>query len=686
MNRTKKHIQSILSLLVFITLLHSCTQSQTTPDTKTRTETLRRSESFFGIHFDLHASANDSTLGKTLTLEMIENFLEMVNPDYVQIDCKGHGGISSYPTQVGFRAAGYIGDPLALWREATRKHNVALFMHYSGIQDRKVAREFPYWAITMADGSKDPANLSVYSPYLDSIMIPQLKELNDVYQIDGVWVDGECWSINPDYGPMALAEFKEITGCNHIPRNPGETCYFEFMEFNRMLFKRHVTHYLEAMRDHDPNFQITSNWAYSSLMPGRVDIPLDFLSGDLQSQDGVYSAAFEARCLALQGLPWDLMAWSFNWAPDRQIQTNTKSIDQMKQEAAQVLAMGGGIQFYFRQNRDLSIQPWTVPLMEELANFVRERQSLTHRATQVPQVGLIFSTEAWYRGLERVYASGWTEPISEPVKGTLNALLDSQYAVEILMEHHLENGRLEEYPVIVWPEWNYVSEDFRQQLLQYVSEGGNLLIVGAEAVELFSKELGVQVSGMDAPRRFFAANGHMAMTGGSNISVTPVNATIISPFYEVNDFRFDEAFPAAVTVEYGRGRIAGICFDAGQSYFDWQNFVTRDIISEVLNTLFTNPMVTVEGSSLVHVALTRKDDLLMVNLTNTAGNHANKNISGFQEIPVVGPLKVTLNTGFRPGKVYAMPGNHKVNFNYKNGTMEFEINEIKTNTIIVLEN
>jgi hypothetical protein len=686
MTINKIHIKNILCLLVLVVLHSACTQPRTSPETITKTETLRRSESFFGIHFDLHASENDSTLGETLSLEMIEEFLEQVKPDYVQIDCKGHGGISSYPTRVGFRAKRYIGDPLALWREATSKHKVALFMHYSGIQDRKVASEFPHWAITMVDGSKDPANLSVYSPYLDSIMIPQLKELADVYKVDGVWVDGECWSINPDYGPLALAEFKETTGCTHFPRNPGEPCYFEFMEFNRMLFNRHVTRYLEAMHAQNPDFQITSNWAFSSLMPGKVDIPLDFLSGDLQSQDGLYSAAFESRCLALQGLPWDLMAWSFNWAPDRQIQTNTKSIDQMKQEAAQVLAMGGGIQFYFRQNRDLSIQPWTVPLMKELADFARERQHFTHRATQVPQVGLIFSTEAWYRGLDRVYASGWTEAISEPAKGTLNALLDGQHAVEILMEHHLEEGRLSEYPVIVWPEWNYITDEFRQQLVNYVSEGGNLLIVGAEAVELFSEELCVQVSGFGPSRRYFSANGHMAMTGGKTINVTPTNSTVITPFYSGNDCRFDEVFPAVIKASHGKGKIAAICFDAGQSYFDWQNFVTRDIISNALKTLIPRPMVEVEGSNLVHVALARKDNLLMVNLTNTAGNHADKNIAGFQEIPVVGPLNVKVHTGYRPRNMYSIPGNRRVGFSYSNRTVEFEIKELSINTIIVVEN
>jgi hypothetical protein len=111
--------------------------------TKARPEKLKRADCFFGIHFDLHASENIEDAGRTLTYEMVDTFLLRVKPDFIQIDCKGHPGISSYPTKVGFHIRGFEKDPLKLYREVTEKNNVALFMHFSGVWDNKVVQEHP---------------------------------------------------------------------------------------------------------------------------------------------------------------------------------------------------------------------------------------------------------------------------------------------------------------------------------------------------------------------------------------------------------------------------------------------------------------------------------------------------------------------------------------------------------------
>ena len=47
---------------------------------------------FLGIHFDFHAVETDSNIGEATTEDMIEKMLEMVRPDFVQCDCKGHPG------------------------------------------------------------------------------------------------------------------------------------------------------------------------------------------------------------------------------------------------------------------------------------------------------------------------------------------------------------------------------------------------------------------------------------------------------------------------------------------------------------------------------------------------------------------------------------------------------------------
>ena len=97
--------------------------------------------------------------------------------------------------------------------------------------------------------------------------------------------------------------------------------------------------------------------------------------------------ADQARFLARQGLPWDLMAWSFSRNPGKG-GTTEKTAVQLQREAAVVLALGGGFQAYFRQKRDGSVFDERVPVMAEVAKFCRARQAFCHHATQVPQIAV----------------------------------------------------------------------------------------------------------------------------------------------------------------------------------------------------------------------------------------------------------------------------------------------------------
>lgn len=96
---------------------------------------LKRKDSFFGLHFDFHASLEDKHIGETFTYGMIDSMLTTIKPDFVQVDCKGHPGISSCPTQVGTHPDSIRKDILKIWREVTAKHGVALYVHYSGVLD-----------------------------------------------------------------------------------------------------------------------------------------------------------------------------------------------------------------------------------------------------------------------------------------------------------------------------------------------------------------------------------------------------------------------------------------------------------------------------------------------------------------------------------------------------------------------
>ena len=181
----------------------------------------RREDCFFGLHFDFHAKPIEGgeiiPVGGNTTKEMIYKIIETVNPDFIQIDCKGHPGWSSFPTKTGNAYPNIVNDQLKVWREATSEKGVALFMHYSGVCDDYQCEEHPEWAAKSLEDYRYAKWLpegitSTFGPYVDEIVIPQLLELAGDYGVDGVWLDGECWGTQVDYNSSVMEIFNKQTG------------------------------------------------------------------------------------------------------------------------------------------------------------------------------------------------------------------------------------------------------------------------------------------------------------------------------------------------------------------------------------------------------------------------------------------------------------------------------------------
>jgi len=644
---------------------------------------LKRADSFLGIHFDFHAGDDCKEIGKNTTREMVEAILDQVKPDYIQIDCKGHRGLCSYPTKVGHPAPGFVGDPLRTWRQVTAERGVALFMHYSGVWDGEAITRHPDWARLGPDGKSDGKNTSVFGPYVDELLIPQLKELRGVYGVDGMWIDGECWSVAPDYSERALRAFREATGITDAPKKAGEPHWQEFMDFNREAFRRYVRHYVTELHKFDPEFQLTSNWIFTDLMPESVSADVDYLSGDYSPMDSVRAARFSARWLAAQGKPWDLMAWAFAGQHNAPVRSY-KTIPQLQREAAVVLAQGGGFQAHFSQKRDGSIRDWTMQLMAGTAKFCRERQALCHRSESVPQIALLYSTAGHYRQNPTLFGANSSGVNS--LRGLLNNLLDAQYSVDVRGEHHLRR-KLKDYPLIVVPQWNYLESAFRDELLAYVREGGNLLLVGPTIAGLFKTDLGVEFVD-ETPTTGAAYVAQDRWLGGYHTAWQRVKATAASKtfgrIHETDDFK-SQSWPAATIAPLGKGRIAAVWIALGENYNSKQTVAGRDFLAALTHELFPKPMVEVRGSRSVDVSLQRKGDRLLVNLVNTSGPHANESIIAIGEVESLGPLKVTLRLAKKPRHLTLEPGAQKLDWRCRDGEVRLTVPRLDLHRVVVVE-
>ena len=191
------------------------------------------------------------------------------------------------------------------------------------------------------------------------------------------------------------------------------------------------------------------------------------------------SARFSGRCLENQGTAWDLMSWSFSRKTRKQ-----KPAAQLQQEAAVVLALGGGYQAYFKQDRDGAVRDLAeMDVMAEVARFCRARQAYCHHSTAVPQIALLYSTAGHYFESPRLFHWAGSNGVTV-LRKALTEILQNQLSVQILSEHQLR-GHMAKWPVIVVPGWTHLDKTFCQQLADYAAAGGQLVLIGPGPQQLF---------------------------------------------------------------------------------------------------------------------------------------------------------------------------------------------------------
>jgi hypothetical protein len=617
---------------------------------------------YFGMHYDLHAHADDTELGaRTDPTDLVES-LALMGPQWVQTDCKGHAGYTSWFSQAPEASVspGVVNDALADWREATRRMGVPLHCHYSGIWDDAAAAKHPEWAVQPAPGAEQEGprhKMCPRSPYLEELMIPQMIELIDRYGVDGFWVDGDLWGVEPCYCDRCVGAFRDQTGIDEPPASPDDPNWVVWIGFTRESYYDYVVRYCDAVHEHSPDALVCSNWLQTFRDPGEPRVPTDWISGDWWH--GLDALRCDARFIATRGKPWDLMLWGFWRASSHQDKTmpwTFSSVTRLKQQAAMILSQGGNVQVYEHppQLRDGRLVPWRMRRLGEVGTFCLERQALCQGTESVPQIVVLHSEE--HAHSQPVTNLFWGYDV-DGVEGAAFALLENLYSVDIMDEWALSDA-LDRYPVVVAPEQDQLSDAMVTRLRDYVRSGGRLMVTGAGAWERFGEEfLGAESVRVEEEGTWFvpAAEGTAELYSPTWRMLCPTTGRTVTLLGEL-PLR-DEgltAYPAAVVNDVGQGRVVYVPYDLFHFFRVSGYGMVRAWIGDCVKALDADMGIAVQGPTNVDVVLRRKGDRLHINLINTTpAVEGHGPSAGTEELPLVGPVSVTLPARAVPRQVVA---------------------------------
>ncbi|MBQ7321694.1 MAG: hypothetical protein IJW99_06330 [Clostridia bacterium] len=644
----------------------------------------RRAESAFGLHFDFHATpAPGRVVGATLCEEDIREICRLIRPDFIQIDCKGHPGWTSYPTELGNAMPAFATDTLALWRRVTREEGVALYMHYSGVFDSRYCAEHPEEAAVHADGSRSDKTTRTLGHYADDLLIPQLKELADKYSVDGVWVDGECWSTCADFHPETVAAFEKETGIDlggKLPAERGDPYFDEYRDFCRELFRRYLRHYTDAVHAAYPDFQIASNWAFSDHMPEAVTADVDFLSGDFSPMSSLNSARYSGRALAQQGHTWDLMAWNFRWGKSDRPSGLPKHPVQVMQEAATVLAVGGGFQNYITQYPDGTPRMEQIRRMKPVADFIRAREPYCFRGKAAHNATVLISQYDRYKESTGLFSRTGHERTA----GLVALFCDAGQPVEMNGEHTL-HGHCGDYALIAVPELTYgLESSMIDELIAYAEAGGSLLLTGPNTCRIFSERLPYKIEdlahdggwrwiSLDREEMGYLQNAHTVRADGETVL-----------WYGETEKQTD--LPGAVILPYGKGKIAVLAADIGKQYLEYAQFMHRKVLRALCDRLYT-PSVRIEHAlGLLETVDLYKEGKRFIQLINANGNHASPACATEDHIPPAVDITVSVAAEKKPAAMILQPSGKPLIFTYRDGRATVDIKRVDIQEIIEIVN
>ena len=643
---------------------------------------------FFGIHYDQHARADDTVLGAEMSVEHLLERLGRVRPDWVQCDCKGHVGWTSWPTSVGSTSPGVMKDSLAIYREATRQLGIRLGMHYSGVWDSRALQLHPDWARLDAEGHPATDMTCPLSPYTAELMIPQMIEIIDRYDIDGFWVDGDNWDSRPCWCPRCRGAY-ESPG-RVVPEAPTDPGWAEWLAFHRQLFVDHVRAYADAVHARKSDCLICSNWMYSVRQPDAVEAPVDYLSGDFTWAWGADRAAAEARMLDGQGRGWDLMAWGFTKAGSRrpsesQLPWVVKPALQLQQEVSEVLGQGGSIMVYNQPQRTGWLTGWHQDVIGEVAEFCRARRSVCFQTETASQAAVLHLAGHYYAHNDPLFNIG---DATEPMEGALHALLETHRSTDILTEAGALE-RLDRYRLIVVPEQTNLDARLVDRLAGYAEGGGHVILSGAHLAAEVPDLVGVDAEPEATENVVYLPSGKRAV--GVFGPWQPVKVRrgtkVACRWLSQQEPEKDETpHPAVTRRRVGRGAVIAVHGPLFRNYFAGHYPSLRDVIDDLVEDLGLPWEVTLEGPPTAEMVARRRGGTLLINLINRGAEETlsptRSIVTGIMPIP---HLTLRVRRDQAPKSITVVPESTRVSWWYEDGEVRVDIDQLAVHRVVVIE-
>jgi hypothetical protein len=682
---------------------------------------------------DFHIPPEVSNLCSAFNAEKLAKDLVESNVNAVGIYTKCHYGFSYYNTKIGVRHPGLNFDYFGTLAKACKDAGLVVYAYYSVARDSVAYQNHPDWRQTDSKGHTfllTKGNWGVVcfnSPYTQEVVFPQIREVLENYEVDGIWWDIVTFEKDSCFCPYCK---KEMKAEGYDPYKP-----YEHYIFNEKSIERFYQESYSLIKSFDPKLQIVSNSTGDIGRARRCKDWLDALVTEyIPFRHGFLYWMPYGKHMRTMKQPFEccISSWHKAWGDFG----NFKTLEQFKYEVAHALSIGGIILTVHQPFLDGNLSEDFISLLKEAYAFIKEREEWCIGSESVPYIAILADHATGESDDERHFNS---------LRGACKALDESHIQFDVIDEDEEFN----KYKVLILPNNRTLSTTTIHRVREYVREGGRIIashltsltklengkvdfalndVFGVKYLGIFPESIGYMTSfhkdiSKDLPKTPLIVYDQFVKV--IPLEKTEVLAEVRRPLFEVKEGRsYSHAhapphpLPPTETAcivrnVYGKGRSIYIAPPIFRAYYEHNVPFYRILISNLLDlVLGREKLLEIKTGPSVSISLMSQENRWILHLVNY---HAERRATlplptnyedwsqptpvpdprqpyyrlpsheVIEEIPPRYNIPIRIRLPKTPKDVYLAPSREKLTIEYKDNIAELIVPRLDVHQMIIFE-
>ena len=419
------------------------------------------------VHLDFHTSEHIKDIGKKFDKKQFQEALKLGHVDSITLFAKCHHGWGYFESETIPMHPHLKFDLLKAQIEAASEIGVANKVYVSGGFDERLAIEHTDWLVRKKDERLVWASdfskagyhkICMNSPYLD-ILCEQVKEVCKKFDTDGIFVD------------IANVQVCYCQNCVKIMRSEGKNPYDEenALELAERTFKKYADKIRQAVDSAKPGLPLFHNGGH--VWRGRRDLAAMNTHLEIEAlPTGLWGYTyFPASARYFQKLGIDILGMTGKFHTSWGEFGGFKHPNALRYEVALNAANGAKSSIGDQLHPEGEMDMETYRLIGTAYSELEKKEPWLEGAEPIADIGVISNEAVNPRDKSKAVADD----------GVVKILQEGHYLYNMLDEE----SELDEYRVIILPDYISVSQRLAEKLQVYCQNGGKIIASGVSGLD-----------------------------------------------------------------------------------------------------------------------------------------------------------------------------------------------------------